>query len=311
MSKKVSEIRVAATQLNAELGNVRANFRKSRDLIIQAAEEKVEYLVLPEFFTSSIAINDSIENVAKRNKEEKIIEKIQDLSSKYSMVIAGSLLNIIGDEIYNSMILVRPDGRIDIHNKDIPTQFENAYYTRGDNKYHFEGIGLVLCWEMLRTRTIKELSYNVDFVLAASCWWDLPVNSTNDSLRKYNHRLNKITPKNFAKLIGVPVVHSSHVGAITCRRNLESDDIVERKLIGTTQIIDQTGKTISQINNQNGDALIIENIKLKQEEPQPLDQDSFWLVELPNAYLDAWEKENRLGEKFYEKNKSKMIRDSL
>ena len=213
----MSEIRVAATQLTPKLGNVRANFYKSRDLIVQAAEKKVECLVLPEFFTSSIAIDDSIERVARRNAELRIIERIRELSSKYSMIISGSLLNIIGDNIYNSMILTHPDGRVDIHNKDIPTQFENAYYTRGDNRYHFQGIGLVLCWEMLRTRTITELANKVDFVLAASCWWDLPTHSKKDRLRKFNHSLNRTTPRNFAKLIGVPVVHSSQVGAITGR----------------------------------------------------------------------------------------------
>ena len=76
MKKELSKIRVAVTQLNAELGNVGANFKKSQDLIVQAAEKKVEYLVLPEFFTSPIAINDEIERVARKNREQKIIEKI-------------------------------------------------------------------------------------------------------------------------------------------------------------------------------------------------------------------------------------------
>lgn len=303
----MSNIRVAATQINPEMGNVRDNFIKSRDLIIQAAEKKVKYLVLPEFFTSAIAIDQRIESVARKNAEHKIIQRIQELSAKYSMMISGSLLNIIGDNIYNSMILAHPNGRIDIHNKDIPTQFENAYYTRGDNRYHFQGIGLVMCWEMLRTRTIVEIINKVDFVLAGSCWWDLPANSTNDGLRKFNHRLNRNTPRNFARLTGVPVVHSSLVGAIKGRRNLESDEIVERRLIGTTQIIDGTGTVISQIDDQLDDAILIADLKLEQEVPLPIDQDSVWQVELPEAYLTAWYRENKIGEQLYEKNKKRML----
>ncbi len=307
----MSKIRVAVTQLNAELGNVGANFKKSKDLIVQAAEKKVEYLVLPEFFTSPIAINDEIERVARKNREQKIIEKIKELSSKYSMVISGSLLNIIGRNIYNSMILVHPNGRIYIHNKDIPTQFENAYYTNGDNTRHFRGVGLALCWEMLRTRTIIELSDNVDFVLAASCWWDLPSNSTNRKLLKYNRELNRNAPREFAKLLGVPVFHSSHVGTVTGRRNLESDDIVERKLIGTSQIIDETGSMINEIEDENDDAVLVETIGLKRERSKPLTQDSFWLKELPQPYLDAWERENKLGKQLYERNRIRMIGKSL
>ena len=223
------------------------------------------------------------------------------------MVISGSLLNIIGRNIYNSMILVHPNGRMYIHNKDIPTQFENAYYTNGDNKRHFRGIGLALCWEMLRTRTITELSENVDFVLAASCWWDLPTNSSNRKLMKYNRELNRNTPKNFAKLLGIPVFHSSHVGTVTCRRNLESDDIVERKLIGTSQIIDGFGSIINEIEDENDDAVLIETIDLKRERPKQLPQDSFWHKELPQSYLNAWDRENKLGKQLYKKNRIRMI----
>ena len=301
------DIRAAATQLNAELGNVSVNFDKSRNLIIQAAENKVKYLVLPEFFTSSMAINDCINRVARQNRELKVIQRVQELSVKYSMIISGSLLNIIGEDIYNSMFLAYPNGRLDIHNKDLPTQFENAYYTRGDNHYHFQRIGLVMCWEMLRTRTIREIIDQVDLVLAASCWWDLPLNSTKDKLREFNHRLNRNTPRNFARLLGVPVVHSSHVGSITGKRNLTSDEIVERKLIGTTQIIDHTGKVISQIDDQNDDAILIADIELKRKVPPPINQDRFWLVDLPEEYLAAWEKENRIGEKLYKKHTNSML----
>ncbi len=39
--------------------------------------------------------------------------------------------------------------------------------------------------------------------------------------------------------------------------------------------------------------------------------DSFWLKELPQLYLDAWERENKLGKQLYEKNRIRMIGKSL
>ena len=89
-------------------------------------KEKADLLFtyfLPEFFTSSMLISTEIESVARKNTEHEIIKKVMELSSKHSMVISGSLLNIIGRNIFNSMILVYPNGQIYIHNKDIPTQF--------------------------------------------------------------------------------------------------------------------------------------------------------------------------------------------
>lgn len=303
----MDKIRIAVTQLNAELGNVEVNFRKSRDLIARAAEKKAEYLVLPEFFTSAMAINDQMDSVARKNKELGIIEKTAELSSRYSMVISGSILNIVNEHIYNSMVLVYPSGQIHIHNKDIPTQFENAYYTHGDRNRRFRAIGLALCWEMLRTQTVADLSNNVDFVLAASCWWDVPTGSENNSMGEYNRVLNRNTPKLFARLLGVPVFHSSHVGTIKGKRNLGSEDVVERKLIGTSQIVDETGGLVGEISNGSEDAVLVETIPIKRKQPRKPLSDSFWLEELPQPYLDAWERENKTGRSLYRKNRQGMI----
>ena len=287
-----------------------SNFEKAKNLIVQAAEKKAEYLILPEFFTSSMAVNAEIESVARKNTEHEIIRKVIELSSKHSMVISGSLLNIIGKDIFNSMILVYPNGQIYIHNKDIPTQFENAYYTKGDRKRHFQMAGLALCWEMLRTQTIVDLYNKTDFILAASCWWDLPTNSRNEGLARYNRVLNRTTPREFAKFLGVPVFHSAHVGSARGRRNLANDEIVERRLIGTSQIVDETGRVIIEIEDKNDDAVLIETVALRRERPKLHPPDSFWLKELPRSYLNAWERENRLGEELYEKNRSRMIEET-
>jgi len=303
----VEKIIVSAIQLNAELGNVQLNFSKAIELIRRAAERRAKIVVLPEFFTSAMAFNLVMEEVAQRNKELNIPQRLYELSGRYGCMIAGSYLNIISEDIYNTMLLQFPNGDRLIHNKDIPTQFENRYYTTGDHNRNRNGVGVALCWEMLRSETVRQMPPNLKIVAAGSCWWDLPNDSTNDSVRNYNHELNHKTPSHFAALLGVPVIHASHVGVITGFRNSTSNTIVSRQLIGTTQIVNHAGEIQKQLESSDGDEILIDEVEVNQVRREQKLPDGFWTVELPPPYLEAWDRENRSGQEYYCKNRHRMI----
>ena len=228
MVTQVDKIVVAAVQLNAELGRVQLNLSKAIELVRQAAERGATIVILPEFFTSSMALSPLMEDVARQNRDLNIPQQLCDLSKRYGCVIAGSYLNIISENIYNSMILQFPNGERLVHNKDIPTQFENRYYTKGDCSRSKNGIGVALCWEMLRSQTVLQMPSDIKIVAAGSCWWDLPINSINAELRSFNHELNHNTAARFATLLGVPVVHASHVGVVEGFKSSTSNNIVIR-----------------------------------------------------------------------------------
>ena len=299
----MEKLKVAATQLNIDLGNVKSNMDKALDLINQAADKQVKVLVLPEFFTSGIAINSVIDEVHIRNRELRVIEQIREKAINHQMYISGSILNMIDDDIKNSMFLVSPTGDIHIHNKDIPTQFENAYYTTGDTNRNQHGFGLALCWEMLRTKTINEFHKDTSLVLAGSCWWSLPDKHRNSELDLYNNELNRNTPAYFAKCSGLPIVHSSLVGEIYSDRNLENNEQIKRTLIGTTQIVDENGRIIKIIEDKQHDGLIIEEIDLNKN-LNKIQNEDFWLIEMRDEYLNAWEKQNPLGKLIYKERKA-------
>ncbi|MDC7127214.1 MAG: carbon-nitrogen hydrolase family protein [Spirochaetales bacterium] len=295
-------MKAAATQMNIILGDVEKNFNNAVNLINNAAQEGAELIVLPEFFTSGIAINPIINNVHKLNNQFGVLEKLKDLSARLKIIISGSILNKINKDVYNSIFIIEPDGQLFIHNKDYPTQFENCYYTSGDDNRSYKNFGVAFCWEMLRTKTIKELSQDVQLLLCGSSWWDLPVGSTNDELRKYNHDLNFLTPQKIAKVAGVPVVHSSLKGVIEGEKSLEDNRLVKRKLIGTTQIINASGNILSSITDNDQNNYIIEDLKLDKRVINPV-ENNFWLTKLRDEYLRAWETQNKLGRKVYDERK--------
>ena len=48
------EVKVAAIQMTAELGNVKANLKSAKQLASNAFKEGAELVILPEFFTSAV-----------------------------------------------------------------------------------------------------------------------------------------------------------------------------------------------------------------------------------------------------------------
>jgi len=299
-------MRFAAAQLRVEQGDVEANLDKAAALIRRAAKEKADVVVLPEFFTSGMAIDDSTLFAPSRNREAGALDRLRAESRATGMAVAGSFLDIEGGDVYNAMVLVGPDGTAFTHRKDLPTQFENAYYTRGDENRTHGAFGLAMCWELLRYKTVSELGPGARVVLAGSCWWSLPVGTANLELDAYNDRLCASTPATFAAAAGMPVVHASLVGRIRTKRGLSRDETVERRLVGATMIVSRDGNVLAAASGDRDD-LAVADVDIGSGGPRRLAGEGFWIPVMRDEYLAAWESENRLGEERYPMNRAVML----
>lgn len=212
-------MKIAAVQMNTTFANVNENIAKAKKHLIHAKSQSAELVLFPEFFTSAIGFSEKMLEVAIQNKYVKNI--LIQWAKEYQIIIGGSYIVFDGKNSYNLFSLAFPNGEIFEHKKDIPTQLENCYYTNGDEnnilKTPIGNIGIALCWELIRYDTLKRMSGEADIVLSGSCWWDLPkdANLNREPLRQYNQNLALDAPVIFAKLLGVPVVHSNHCGQVT------------------------------------------------------------------------------------------------
>lgn len=127
--------------------------------------------MLPEFFTSAIGFSKNMLEVATQNKNTH--NTLVQWAGKYNIPVGGSYVSFQGDNAFNLFELVMPDGETFAHKKDIPTQFENCYYTEGDTDNimvtPLGDFGVALCWEMIRYDTLRRMAGRVDAVLAGSC----------------------------------------------------------------------------------------------------------------------------------------------
>ncbi len=79
-------------------------------------------------------------------------------------------------------------------------------------------VGAAVCWELMRTQTVRRLRGRVDLALTGSGWWSLsenwPPRAVMRRLEASNHRLAVHAAESFALYVGAPVIHAAHAGAL-------------------------------------------------------------------------------------------------
>jgi len=301
-------MKFAALQLDCKFADVDSNMQKGETYIRKACQSGADLVLLPEFFPSAIGFAPEMNHVALTGTHVR--ESIKRLSSELGIIIGGSYLSFEGTGSHNTFELVFPNGSIFSHQKDIPTQFENCYYTTGDTLHILHTpigeIGVALCWEMIRWDTLKRLSGKVDLVLAGSCWWDLPVDSPKERepLRQYNQKLALETPVTFARLLHVPLIHANHCGKITAYNFPANNNLQTRQFVGAAQVVSADGKVIARREFSEGEGIIItelfyDNAERKTADINPID---YWIPSLPDSYLKAWREINPKANAYYQEH---------
>jgi len=298
-------MKIAAIQMDAVFADVSANLVKAAMLIEQAKIAGAQMVIFPEFFTSAIAFSEKMIDVVRHNDSVRVLFK--EVAEQKDIIIGGSLLLFDGYDTHNVFLLFFPNGQVYSHKKDLPTQFENCYYTKGDemNVLHtpIGNIGVALCWEMLRYDTVKRMAAKVDLILAGSCWWDLPEDAPKEkeNLRRYNQRLAAETPVTFARLLKTPVIHSSHCGKATAPCFPGNGMYQTRQFVGAAQIIDRNGTVIVKRSFEQGEGIVFAELSwnIASKTPITINASKYWIPDLPEEYIKAWERNNTIGENYY------------
>lgn len=307
--------RVAAVQMDARLGDLKYNLQHVKELASEAVAGGAEVISLPEFFTTPIILDDGVRSCILP-PENEALDLLKELASTGNVLIGGSYLEKRDGEVYNCYTLVRPDGTVTRHDKDLPTMVENAYYvagkTDGIHQTNIGRVGTAVCWEQIRTQTVKRLAGKVDFLMTGTHWWGPATNwpSRRSSFEKAsadNLALFHGTPSKLSRLLGVANIHASHCGTISGKFALPPGGFIKipctTELQGETQIVDKHGEIVARRSRDEGAGVIFADIDVTPGSPSLGLPDRFWIPEMPEGLLDIWETQNKYGKKIYAKAK--------
>ena len=101
--------KVASIQMDCECGNVKANLKKARALLVQAKENGAELAVLPELFNVGYNL-DMLKDMDYNFSETS--EEISEISNALSICIVAGVFEKFNEKYYNSVFVYNNHGEI-------------------------------------------------------------------------------------------------------------------------------------------------------------------------------------------------------
>lgn len=301
-------LRAAAIQLEAVVADLDANLRACERLTGEAAAAGAELIVLPEFFPTAIGFVPELAKAALP-VDGPATAFLFRMARRHETVVGGSFLCRDGDgNVRNAFLLVEPDGTVaGRHDKDLPTMWEHSFYIGGADDGVITlstglRVGVAMCWELMRTSTVRRLRGQVDLVVAASCWWSQPVNWPPRTLARRIETRNcqraRRAAAEFARYVGAPVVHAAHAGRLNCRMP-ETRLCYEGHFEGAALITDAAGTVLGERHWSDGAGVIVADVQSGRRRPALPVPDRSWLHPRGLLAATAWHTQRLHGRRRY------------
>lgn len=298
----------AAVQLDAVPGDVAANLSACERLADEAGRSGAKVIALPEFFTTGIGFLRELVDAALP-ADGPPADLLCELARRHGAMVGGSFLcRDVDGHIRNAYLLADATGIVGRHDKDLPTMWENAIYTGGNDDGVLTAggyqVGAAVCWELMRTQTVRRLTGRVDLAMTGSGWWSIPAwppRRLFERLEASNAATAHRAAADFARYIGAPVVHAAHVGELECpmpwlpvryRGQFE----------GNALITDAAGNILARRSRADGEGVVLAEISLSRQHPVYVAPQRFWLHRRGALPAAVWHYQRLHGRRWYERN---------
>lgn len=299
--------RVAAVQLEAQVGNIDANLEMCAELGRQAVVDGAQWVILPEFFSTGVANRPDLAQNAPA-PDGAPTQMLCDLARNNEVFVGGStLVRDTDGNVRNAFFVVGPDGQIlGRHDKDLPTMWESSLYIGGSDSGVVETgqgkVGVAMCWELLRRQSAARLAGQVDLIVSGSGWWSIPSwapRPLTQWLELRNSKRAVAAPTVFAEYCGAPIVHGAHAGFLQCPMPLLGATY-SGHFEGGASVSDGHGNVLAQRRWDEGSGLAIADVKLERSPSKPLPE-RFWLQKRGTLPAIAWVYQNAWGRAEYQR----------
>lgn len=182
---RISPVRVAVTQFDPQVGleNREGNIARGLELASRAVDDGADLVVLPELASTGYSFHNRAE--AYVHAEEvpggETIATWAAFAKERNVHLAGGLVERDGMRLYDTAVLVGPDGYIGRYRKTHLWNQEKLWFTPGDEGYPvFETaigrIGLMVCWDVWFPEVPRLLAQQgADIICSVNNWvWTPP-----------------------------------------------------------------------------------------------------------------------------------------
>lgn len=248
-----SLVTIACAQFEPRVGELEANRDKSCELIEDAVNRGSNFIVLPELANSGYVFNSRQEarSLSEDLPSGETAEKWAELATEHDAYIVGGYSEQANNQLYNSSVLVGPDGYIGTHRKVHLWNEEKLWFEPGDEVEVFNTdigrIGMQICYdqwfpELTRIQAAK----GADIIAEPTNW--VPINEYEQSGQLDANELAR------ANYLAVTNAHVNTVWfACADRIGIERD----QPFLGRSIIVDPAGNPVAGPASQDNEELLI------------------------------------------------------
>lgn len=223
------DLKVAAIQMDAQVGAVEANLAHATGLVEQAAAQGAQLIVLPELFSAGYEYTDRNFSLPEP-LDGPTGTWIVAAARRLGVHLVGSFPARIGSKAYIVAQLAAPGGRKWVYYKNHVALWENFYFERGNWPLIAETdlgrIGLLICWDQIFADLARAYQGRVDLLCVPSSppvWLGTledgqgHVLARLDRLRSLGRSLDGVAwfdraRRTHARHAGVPLVYAARCG---------------------------------------------------------------------------------------------------
>jgi N-carbamoylputrescine amidase len=183
--KRKSPVRVAVVQFNPQvgLGNLESNALAVRQRLQQAVKEGANLIVLPELATTGYCFHSREEAFAHAEPvpDGQTVRGWIAFAKEKQVYLVGCLPEADGDQLFDTAVLVGPDGFVGKYRKTHLWNEEKLFFTPGNLGFpvfdtKIGRIGLLVCWDIWFPETARIVSQlGADIICIPTGWvWTPP-----------------------------------------------------------------------------------------------------------------------------------------
>lgn len=250
---KESLVTIACAQFEPRVGELEENRDKSCGLIEEAVNDGSDFIVLPELANSGYVFNSRQEarSLSEELPDGETAQKWAELAIEHEAYIVGGYSEQANDRLYNSSILVGPEGYIGTHRKVHLWNEEKLWFEPGNDIEVFTTdigrIGMQICYdqwfpELTRIQAAK----GADIIAEPTNW--VPINEYEQSGQLAVDELAQ------ANRLAVTNAHVNTVWfACADRIGIERD----QPFLGRSLIVDPAGNPVAGPASQDQEELLV------------------------------------------------------
>ncbi len=205
IKRKSLDVKVACLQMDVTIGRIEENIKKSVSMINEAADNGAVLIVMPEMANSGYNFDSREEafSLAENIDDSKSVKAWEEAAKERNIYIVSGITEIDGNSLYNSAVLIGPDGLIGKYRKLHLWEEEFLWFEPGNLglpvfNTPIGRIGIVICYDMWFPETFRILAaQGADIVCIPTNW--VSIDSLPDNM------------KNFGPVLAMAAAHSNGI----------------------------------------------------------------------------------------------------